>query len=293
MLLNKIKLIVCLMLLNIPNAYSSIDCHRSAEEGELPFIKNSGATVILKVTQKEEGCQGVHFSHKKDQPSPHVTRTHVESVYHVYGGHKWGEAEKLSSVLAKNLDFKLPLIGLCLEVEVTRAEVIKEGSLWKMAGETYACDAGVAPDEFEHVITKASLKAIVDKISVLLPTQMIMIKAPLGECCSEGWPYLTNEAVDYLMGINHVRILALNLPSIDRERDNGATSNHKRVFTEPNRLVVEMANFEGLANQTYYVMHLGAQKSKFPDCAMSNLKAEPFPKVKIIGYPHNKKEFSK
>lgn len=73
------------------------------------------------------------------------------------------------------------------------------------------------------------------------------------------WPYLTNEAVALIVE-KGVRIVALSTPSIDRESDDGGTTNHKCVFKDQNRLVVEAANF-GKVRLSF------SELEAFPDCA--------------------------
>jgi len=79
------------------------------------------------------------------------------------------------------------------------------------------------------------------------------------------WAYLTNEAVQMVVD-RGFRMIALNIPSMDREADGMRTSNHKLIFDDPNRLILESARFDGVPLGPIEVELVLQDLGAFVDC---------------------------
>jgi kynurenine formamidase len=82
----------------------------------------------------------------------------------------------------------------------------------------------------------------------------------------KNWPYLTNEAMKFIKE-KGFRIIALNLPSLDREIDGGRTSNHKIFFQNENNLIIESADFSNVPLGNIQVNLVLGDVDAFVDCA--------------------------
>lgn len=208
-------------------------------QGVLPFIGTSEKPIDFTPDQTEKGeWLGVRCQHSKSSASPHLTTTHVESAAHVSG---YGKT--IYAVLNDNPTYHKPM--QCQHVQVAPALVKIEKvteqdevkTLTFATGDTYKLHSKEpfnAPEQ-ELVVTRAQLEATLLKQD----TQVILISFKGYEDCVTNWPYLTNDAVRLLVE-KGVRIVGLNIPSMDREVDGGMTSNHKILFDDENRLIIEL-----------------------------------------------------
>ncbi|MCE5295129.1 MAG: cyclase family protein, partial [Chlamydiales bacterium] len=170
---------------------------------------------------------------------PHLTGSHIESARHVFG-----DGACLIDVIRP---YCTPLAALHVQLEaqdvqIDRIEQISGvTSFIFSSGDTYSfmCDKPFVEIPNEYVITKAMLiKALGE-----LKEKVVLICVKGHEKSIHDWPYLTNEAVDFLVE-KSVEVIGLNIPSFDREKDGGYTSNHKRFFEDQRRIIVESLALE-------------------------------------------------
>lgn len=219
------------------------ECVRKYEE-ELPFIGDSPDSIDFSPHQlSDKSWRGIEVHHG-DTPSPHLVGTHVESSRHVFG-----DAIEIAQVIANNPVFQKIMSGLHVKVSPESLmvdEIIELSSdnrrLIFENGETYELST-VTPFAQERVITREKLEAELlqfeDKHTDVLLIQMI----GEGEKIKD-WAYLTNEAVELAVK-RGFRLIVLNVPSMDRESDGARTSNHKLIFRDSSRLIVESAQLNG------------------------------------------------
>lgn len=203
-------------------------------EGDLPFIGGSKDPVNM---QTQEGKLGVRCVHTVHKPSPHLTSSHIESAAHVIYGAKGVEQLFQENPHYRNRLQAIHIAVTAALVEADRVEVSHGISTVVFdGGETYQMLQREGPGLVtDRIVTKLALK---EAIKPTDGAQVALIQFVGEDRTIQNWPYLTNEAVAYLIECG-IRIVGLNIPSIDRESDGGNASNHKIVFADQNRLVVE------------------------------------------------------
>lgn len=256
-------------------------CFRTIPKEPYPFILCSKQAFKFRVTKDKDASSyhGSHFTHSQENPSPHISATHIESAYHVFGGNKYGEKEQLRVVLENNKEYLKPLRGVCIEIEATPLSVKVNDNEWQFEGgeDSYRVRNNLFPEGKESVVTKKSIVSALGKVKQELKSgvDIVFVRFEGGEDYYENWPYFTNDALEYLMEQSNASIIALNTPSIDREKDEGAASNHKVVFNDPNRLIIELADFKKLEPGFLYTVRLNVQLDQnLSDCALCHLVAE-------------------
>lgn len=245
-----------------------VDCIRQFAEGHYPFIKNLDVSVKLVPTKESGKWKGVQCTHDKDNPSPHLTGTHVECIRHVDG-----DSLELSNILQSNPQYLSPMKGVHVILDIEEKAVVNliapASSTQKIVlngGETYSNPLEAHLGDRENVVTRSQLQFALSKFKVS-PGMVVALQFKGGEEQMESWPYLTNEAVQYLVECDF-SILILNLPSMDRERDGGATSNHKLFFENPNRLIIESADLSKISVEGPVTVNFEIDRhEKFVDCA--------------------------
>jgi kynurenine formamidase len=208
--------------------------------GPLPFIGDPATNVFFEPKQKGDGWVGVRCHHTKASPSPHLIGTHIESASHVSG---FGKV--IGAVLQDNPIFSQPLRAFHAQVvaenvPIQRIEVANgETTFCFSSGDTYKLESEKNFDDFpvEEVVTRDMLARSLERMPG--DTDAVLISFQDHEDTINNWPYLTNEAVQLLVG-RGIRLIGLNIPSMDREVDGGRTSNHKIIFQDENRLIVEL-----------------------------------------------------
>lgn len=237
----------------------TIDCLRVFPFDQLPFIGNSQAPLSLHPTFSESAWKGVECTHSLENPSPHLTGTHMECKRHVNS-----DAPELSLVIP---DLTKPLAGVHRILQTEKLQVIKrtENAIGFEGGESYSIPQDVPTESYEEVVTlKALENAFPDKH--LYKDKVIALQYKDAERRLTNWPYMTNEAVMYLVAMD-VSHLILNVPSMDRERDGGCTSNHKLFFENPYRLIVESASLSRLPNPGNITIQMGINRQQLlADC---------------------------
>lgn len=141
--------------------------------------------------------EGASINFNNIQFNPHAHGTHTECVGHI--------TEKFYS------------INKCLKTFFFRAEVIT-----------------VAPEKIEedYVISKSQLKFLLKqrKPEALVIRTMPNTKDKLSRQYSNtNWPYLTEDAAEFVkkIGVQH---LLVDLPSVDKEKDDGKLLAHKAFW---------------------------------------------------------------
>lgn len=141
--------------------------------------------------------EGASINFNNIQFNPHAHGTHTECVGHI--------TEKFYS------------INKCLKTFFFRAEVIT-----------------VAPEKIDedYVISKSQLKFLLKqrKPEALVIRTMPNTKDKLSRQYSNtNWPYLTEDAAEFLkkIGVQH---LLVDLPSVDKEKDDGKLLAHKAFW---------------------------------------------------------------
>ena len=141
--------------------------------------------------------EGASINFNNIQFNPHAHGTHTECVGHI--------TEKFYSV------------NKCLKQFFFRAEVIT-----------------VAPEKIgeDYVISKSQLKFLLKqrKPEALVIRTMPNTKDKLSRQYSNtNWPYLTEDAAEYIkkIGVQH---LLVDLPSVDKEKDDGKLLAHKAFW---------------------------------------------------------------
>lgn len=141
--------------------------------------------------------EGASINFNNIQFNPHAHGTHTECVGHI--------TEKFYS------------INKCLKTFFFRAEVIT-----------------VAPEKIEedYVISKSQLKFLLKqrKPEALVIRTMPNTKDKLSRQYSNtNWPYLTEDAAEFIkkIGVQH---LLVDLPSVDKEKDDGKLLAHKAFW---------------------------------------------------------------
>jgi len=141
--------------------------------------------------------EGASINFNNIQFNPHAHATHTECVGHI--------TEKFYS------------INKCLKTFFFRAEVIT-----------------VAPEKIDedYVISKSQLKFLLKqrKPEALVIRTMPNTKDKLSRQYSNtNWPYLTEDAAEFLkkIGVQH---LLVDLPSVDKEKDDGKLLGHKAFW---------------------------------------------------------------
>ncbi len=231
--------------------------------GSLPFIADSQEPVTLALEQTDGGWVGVNCVHSSERPSPHLTTSHIESAAHVFG-----DGVGVEEVFSRNPHYKEKMRAVHVKVlpESLAIEYIRESkgisTVVFSSGDTYQMiNKSSADFSLDRVVTKAALEKALwsfEDVSVAL------IEFEGAEESIAAWPYMSNEAVDFLVQ-RGVKIVGLNIPSMDRETDGGMTSNHKVVFQDQNRLIVESLSFKGVPEGRVEVQWKPAQFGDFKD----------------------------
>jgi kynurenine formamidase len=210
----------------------------------LPFIGTMQEPIELYVSQKKDGWVGVNCVHTKDKPNPHLTSSHIESSAHVLGNGK-----SIEAVFQANPHYKQRLKAnfICVRAEHVACEQVEcqngISTLHFTGGDTYQLLQKDGPATVQdRIITK---QALVEAMHNLKTTSMLLLEFTGDEDTISNWPYLTNEATSYLLE-KGIYILGVNVPSLDRESDGGMTSNHKLLFADSNRLIVESLALKNL-----------------------------------------------
>ncbi|KAJ1426933.1 hypothetical protein B484DRAFT_431661 [Ochromonadaceae sp. CCMP2298] len=227
-----------------------IDCYRDLENAVTPFIPVS-ESLSLAVTKSGDSYRGVNFTTTAENVSPHIYQTHCESALHVFCR---DVASSLADVLAQKEELQGLLSAHHIKVEPTSADSI-------MVELTFAADGVVrisyGGDEYcvlprdgsqttvqsfsdDRIVTK---RAVQDALGGAISggeVKVLLIDIVGEEECIANWAFPSTDAVRYLMDLG-VEVLVLNTPSIDRENDGGYVPNHKIVFEQKQRLVVELA----------------------------------------------------
>ena len=207
-------------------------------KNQLPFIGTSQEPVAFNPERTPSGWRGVECTHSTHCPSPHLTGSHIESAAHVFG-----DGIGISQVFERNSEYKKSLKAFHVQVSaekavVKRIEVVDGISTIVFASnETYMMIHKKFPElpTDDRIVTRQALeRAMIDVCGV----QVVLIAFQNEEACVSNWPYLTNEATAFLVE-KGIMIVGLNIPSIDREIDGGMTSNHKILFANHNRLIME------------------------------------------------------
>lgn len=203
----------------------------------LPFIGTSQDDIALYVTPTQDGWQGVNCVHSHDKPNPHLTSSHIESAAHVLGNGKGVE-----EVFKANPDYtqRLKAILVCVRAEPVACEQVECSNgittLRFTGGDTYQLIQKHGPATVQdRIITR---QALMEAMHTLKECRVVLLECTGDQESISNWPYMTNEATRYLLE-KGVRILGVNIPSLDRESDGGLTSNHKIVFADQDRLIVE------------------------------------------------------
>lgn len=206
-------------------------------EHNLPFIGTSQDDIALYVGPSTEGWVGVNCVHTHDKPNPHLTSSHIESAAHVLG-----DAKGVEEVFQANPHYSQRLKAhlICVRAEPVACEQVEYtkgiSTLHFTGGDTYQLIQKQGPATVQdRIVTKQTL---VEAMQNIKECKVVLLEFTGDQETISNWPYLTNEATGYLLekGMN---ILAVNVPSLDRESDGGMTSNHKLIFSDQNRLIVE------------------------------------------------------
>lgn len=203
----------------------------------LPFIGTSQDDIALYVAPTEDGWQGVNCVHSHDKPNPHLTSSHIESAAHVLGNGKGVE-----QVFQENPEYsqRLKAVLVCVRAEPVACEQIEcnKGitTLRFTGGDTYQLIQNQGPATVQdRIITR---QALMEAMHAVKECKVLLLECTGDQETISDWPYMTNEATSYLVE-KGVRILGVNIPSLDRESDGGMTSNHKILFADPDRLIIE------------------------------------------------------
>ncbi len=215
---------------HIPTLNTTYDCVRTFTT-DLPFIGTSQTTCILTPKLEKGKWVGVQCIHKKGKQSPHLTGTHIESSRHIIG-----DAQPLSTILKSNPHYLKKMEGLHIKVQHEEqyvTEIQHSGTDQQCvrfsSGETYNISINVPLQSLEKVVTKKQLQKAIGNQCIHAGSMLLL---QFEGCDDEitNWPYLTNEAMQFLFDCK-ISLLALNIPSCDREKDGGKTSNHKLFLT--------------------------------------------------------------
>jgi kynurenine formamidase len=172
--------------------------------------------------------EGASINFNNIQFNPHAHGTHTECVGHI--------TEKFYSV------------NKCLKQFFFRAEVIT-----------------VAPEKIEedYVISKSQLKFLLKqrKPEALVIRTMPNTKDKLSRQYSNtNWPYLTEDAAEFIkkIGVQH---LLVDLPSVDKEKDDGKLLAHKAFWDvdgkiRKNATITEFIYVKNKINDGKYILNL-------------------------------------
>lgn len=172
--------------------------------------------------------EGASINFNNIQFNPHAHGTHTECVGHI--------TEKFYSV------------NKCLKQFFFRAEVIT-----------------VAPEKIEedYVISKSQLKFLLKqrKPEALVIRTMPNTKDKLSRQYSNtNWPYLTEDAAEFIkkIGVQH---LLVDLPSVDKEKDEGKLLAHKAFWDvdgkiRKNATITEFIYVKNKINDGKYILNL-------------------------------------
>lgn len=160
--------------------------------------------------------------------NPHGHGTHTESV-----GHITEEIHSINEVLQKSF-FIARLVSLTPNENDT-----------------------------DRIITKAALQALLGKQG---PEALVLRTLPnedgklTTDYSGKNPPYLESAALSYLRGIG-VKHLLLDLPSVDRESDDGALAGHKAFWDQPGepdleRTITELIYVEDAIKDGEYLLEL-------------------------------------
>lgn len=252
-------------------SHAPVNCLRTFPVDQLPFVGHSKNALSLHPIFDGSVWKGVECTHSPDQPSPHLTGTHIECKRHVVGD----EPElrhRINTYNHKSYGVHCILTPLKLSVIERSAKGIKfEG------GDSYELPEDLPVEEGEEVITLSAVKEVLPR-NQIAPGNVLVLQFKKGEQYFSNWPYLTNEATKYLVALNFSSFVS-NVPSVDRERDGGLTSNHKILFQKPSRLIVESADLSGLTVTGKVVVEISVDPQKIlTDCAsLTELNITPEP----------------
>jgi hypothetical protein len=281
-----------------------LDCYRSLEGSESPFISQSSSLVLAVSKIKDECYRGVNFSTIAENVSPHIFQTHCESALHVYCREV---ASSLTEILQQNDFLTKELSSLHIKVSPTQlnpsdVEIVDEGHnvfTMKFRGKdsyTLYSESKVTEENFatDRVVTCEELQAAVAQVIGDSPItcrssfgkdefKVLLIDIVGFENCMTNWPYLSNTALQYIKdSFSSLQVVVLNTASIDRENDGGYVPNHKMHFSgdglngggKPGtNLVVELAHLEHLGQPGVGVSVLNiTPHDTYQDCGPCRLQ---------------------
>jgi len=173
------------------------------KKGQLKHLQSGG---IIYSVADGAGCNVSEIS-----LNIHCSGTHTECVGHLH--------ENPGDVGNVIKDLMIPAVLITVHTK-----------LYDASRETYHCDVA----DNEHIISKKLIQNEVEKWEKYQPQALVIRTTPnpikkMDYCYTQHTPpFLTNDALRFITssGIQH---LIVDLPSIDRMRDNGILGNH-RIF---------------------------------------------------------------
>lgn len=243
-----------------------VDCVRRYVDN-LPFVGKSQPSLKLIPELINGEWKGVQCTHSSEKQSHHLTGTHIECSRHVIQ-----ESPSIQNIFQANSRYLKKMDGVHLKVTPEKQsirEISSSGTkqvIHFSGGETYALPLEMKVGDLEKIVTKEALIKAIGQYKVT-PGSIILLQFDGCEEDVTDWPYLTTEATQYLFDLK-TSILALNIPSIDRERDDGKTSNHKIFFQNPDNLIIESALFTKLPTGPVSVELSIDHSSMDIDCAV-------------------------
>ena len=206
---------------------------------QLPFIGDSGQSYYSEPSYTFNQWVGVQCIHTEFIVSPHLTGSHIESARHVIGDGK--SIQDAIGAYRKPLDAR----HVKIKAEHVYIDQIESQNgivtFLFSSGDTYTLISKEPVLAFptEFVLTKSQLSAALGDFK----EKTVLICFVGHEESIHNWPYLTNEAVEFLVE-KGVEVIGTNIPSFDRESDGGLASNHKKFFTDQRRIIVESLKLE-------------------------------------------------
>lgn len=251
-----------------------VDCVRKFS-GKLPFVGTCQKACMYTPQLICGQWNGVQCTHSNSNPSPHLTGTHIESKRHIDGS-----ADTIHTVLGVNSRYESQMEGLLLRLQPEEQlieEIFHPGApdqtISFSNGETYEMPVAATVRGTERIISRAAIEKALQPFR-FQSGSMLFLAIDKAENDLESWPYLTNEAVRLINDLK-VSILGINMPSLDREKDGGKTSNHKLFFSHPDRLIIESAQFHNLPSGSVLAALKIDYSSMDVDCAsLAELKIE-------------------
>ena len=177
--------------------------------------------------------EGASINFNTIQFNPHAHGTHTECAGHI--------TEKVHS------------INTCLKQFFFLGEVIT------VAPESQGDDMVISKKQLQFALGNKKRDALVVRTIPNMKEKMAR------QYSNTNWPYFTEEAIDFLVkkGIKH---LLIDLPSVDKEKDDGVLAGHKAFWNTQGDI-----RFDATITEFIYV------SNKIEDgCYMLNLQIAPF-----------------